>query len=99
MLAIVSGYRTGPHSQPGHVLEEALRRCCRLLSKYCAEFIELIPFLIAVAFAERPAVCSVPDADDEEGVEGSVRPCISAALCSFFCMTVRSERFSRWRAA
>ena len=27
----------------------------RLLSKYCAEFIELIAFLIAVAFADSPA--------------------------------------------
>ena len=66
----------------------------RLLSKYCAEFIELIAFLIAVAFAERPTFVLSQTRTMKSALNGSVCPCISAAIFrSFFCMTVSSESF------
>ena len=66
----------------------------KLLSKYCAEFIELIAFLIAVAFAESPAFVLSHTRMMKSALKGSVCPCISAAIFrSFFCITVRSESF------
>ena len=68
-----------PHNQPGHVWKNKfLEVLGRLLSKYCAEFIELMAFLMALALAVSPSFDLSQTRITKSALNGMVCPCMSA---------------------
>ena len=66
----------------------------RLLSKYCAEFIELMAFLMAPDLALRPSRDLSQTRMANMARNGIVCPCINAWIFfCFFSMTVSREIF------